>query len=882
MLVPGLGLLGATGALVGLEVRHAAAAERALEAVVVSGRVAVVRSALVQEVLASSVRTHLAGAGPGTALDAEVEDAVVVRLGDEELAQARRRTDAAVAAVPPGSPAADHVHDVAGDLEPLRTAVDLASSWPAVGPVFEPLTDDLLLAQRQAVDEAVAQGLEGDLVTAALETRAAADAAGLGGREALAVLDAALAPTAGDAPAGPTGGAGVTAGSTWTTLEGLAASTSPGLRLRSADLLAASRALPGAGALRSAAPADVRDAVVRATDRQDGLGGLVTAAAARAEAVTRAEAESARTRAVHLAVGALLLLLVTVAAVVRTSLALTRPLLDLADRARRVGDGELVPVRVGGPREVRTVATGLAATVASLGRLQEQARAVCAGDLGSPLLARPLPGPLGEVVHASVTGMVQAMVDRDRLREDLTHRATHDPLTELPNRARALDLLDCALARARRERTPVGVLFVDLDRFKRVNDTLGHAAGDELLRVVAARLRTSVRPGDAVCRLGGDEFLVVVERADERALLQVAERLVEAVARPVPLAAGTASVGASVGVARSGDGTVGREVLLAEADTATYRVKASGRGGVGFFDDELRAQLLAVRELEEALALGIARGELRLHYQAVVAVDDERVLGYEALVRWERPGHGLVPPADFVDVAERSALVCDLGREVLRQATSQLAAWSASDPVAAGRNVGVNISGRHLASPRVVEDVREALAGSGLGPHRLVLEITETVLVDHETALERLAELRALGVAVAIDDFGTGFTSIAQLQRMPADILKVDRSLAGSDDPADAQLVRLVVGAARAAGLEVVAEGVETSAQMDALRAAGCDAVQGFWFHRPAPPGDRAPGLGPRPAPLPALPRPVLPRPALPRPALPRPRGVPQDTHRPA
>lgn len=860
VLVPVLGLLGATGALVGLEARRVEAADRALEAVLVAGQVAAVRSALVQEVLTSSARTHLADPEVTAALEEEVVEAVVAELGDDELSRARQRTDDAVAAVRRGSVAADHVLGVAGDLGPLRTAVDRAPAWSAVGPSFEPLADDLLLAQRLSVEEAVAQGLEGDLVAAALETRAAADAAGLGGQEALALLDAVLVPAPGAAGVGTVGGAGLTAGSAWATLEGLVGSTSPAVRVRSEGLLEATEALPPPVALLSASGAEVRDVLSRSMGRQDGLGYLVTAAAGRAEALTRAETQQARADVLRLAAGALALLLVTGAVAVRTSRALTRPLHDLADRARRVSQGELVPVPVDGPREVRTVAAGLAATVASLGRLQEQARAVCAGDLGSPLLSRPLPGPLGEVVHASVTGMVQAMVDRDRLREDLAHRATHDSLTELPNRARAMELLDRALARARCDGGSVGVLFVDLDHFKRVNDTLGHAAGDDLLRILAGRLRACVRPRDAVCRLGGDEFLVVVAGADERALLQVAERLVDVVARPVLLDEGTAVVGASVGVAHSSCGAVDREVLLAEADTATYRVKAGGRGGVGFFDDALRAQLLAVRELEEALALGIDRGELRLHYQAVVAVDDvddaSRVLGYEALVRWDRPGHGLLPPSAFVDVAERSALVCDLGRTVLHEATRQLVAWSAADPDAADRNVAVNISGRHLATPRVVEDVRDALAASGLAARRLVLEITETVLVDHETTLERLAELRALGVVVAIDDFGTGFTSIGQLQRMPADVLKVDRSLAGSDDPADQQLVRLVVRAARAAGLEVVAEGVETGAQMDALRAAGCDAAQGFWLHRPAPPGDRAPELAPRGASPGTLPQP--------------------------
>lgn len=837
VLLPLLGLVVSTGALVARQGEEARAAATAVEAVSTAEQVSAARGALVAEKLASLAHSRLLDpTGPADVAPA-VEAAVAAELGDEELADARVRTDAALAVVGGGTAVGEAAGAVAADLQPVRASVVRSVEWSVLAPAFESLSDRLLLAERRAIDDAVAAGVEGQVVEAVLEAGTASEAVAVGGQEAAALLDALLH--------GSTASDGSARGDerTAAVVEALTASPTAGVRVRSETLLEALAALPGPDEASGLGAPEVRDATSRLVGTQAGLRALAEAANRAAEELATTTSEQAQADAAASAIGGVVLLALTGAAVLRTSSWLTRPLKDLAEQAEHVSRGALVPVRTDGPQEVRTVAEGLAATVASLGRLQEQARAVCAGDLGSPLLVRPLPGPLGEVVHASVTGMVQAMVDRDRLREDLVHRATHDPLTELPNRAHAMDLLDSALARSGAAGTPVGVLFVDLDRFKRVNDTLGHAAGDELLRVVARRLRASLPPGAAVCRLGGDEFLIVVEHADERALVLVAERLLDAVAQPVVLDAATTAVGASVGVALSCGQLADRETLLAEADTAAYRVKAGGRGGVGLYDDALRAQLLATRELEEALAIGISRGELHLHYQAIAAVDDGRVIGYEALVRWDRPGHGLLPPSAFVDVAEGSTLVCDLGREVLHQATRQLVQWSAADPTAATRNLGVNISGRHLASTRVVDDVRDALHACGLAPHRLVLEITETVLVDHETALERLAELRGLGVSVAIDDFGTGFTSIAQLRRMPADILKIDRSLAGSPDPADQHLVRLVLGAARAAGLEVVAEGVETSAQMDALREAGCDAVQGYWLHRPEPPGARAPEL---------------------------------------
>ncbi|MEJ5914749.1 putative bifunctional diguanylate cyclase/phosphodiesterase [Pseudokineococcus sp. 1T1Z-3] len=867
VLVPLLGLMTLTGALVAHGARDARAAARAELAVVVSGQVAAVRSAVALELLVSSARVSVAAAPAGLA---DVAAAVDAELGAPQLVSARTQTDAALELLAASGVGADRFAPVARDVGSLRAGVDAGKDSAWLADAAEQLTGQLSVVERDVLDEAATHGMAGEVVAATLDTRTAADAATLASRDAVTMIGTLVATAGATQP--DARGATTTDGSTSAALESLGRSTSAGVRVRSAELLQSTRALPPTTPVRSTGAA-ARDLASRAAGRQQGLVQLVVAADEHADQLAAAQVRRVRDDAVDASALTLTSLLVSAVTAALTGRTLVRSLNDLATTARHISQGRLAaPVQPRGPREMRTVAAGLAATAASLSRVQAQARAVRAGDLTSTVLARPLPGPLGEVLHASITSLVGAMLDRDRLQEDLTHRATHDSLTELPNRSHAMAVLDEALRRADRTGQAVGVLFVDLDRFKQVNDTLGHAAGDGLLRVVADRLRTVVRPGDVVCRLGGDEFLVVVEPAGHADagrdhLLSVAEQLVTSVSRPVDLAEGTASVGASVGVAWSRPGRTDREALLAEADLATYRVKAGGRGGVGCYDDALRAELDAVRDLEEALARAVAQEELVLHYQAVVTSADREVVGYEALVRWDRPGHGLVPPSAFVGVAERSALVCDLGRWVLHEATQQMVQWSAAGGAVTGRRVGVNVSGRHLASPRVVDDVRDALEASGLAPSRLVLEITETVLVDLDTAHDRLAELRALGVGVAIDDFGTGFTSIAQLQRLPADVLKVDRSLAGSDEPADQALVRLVVGAARASGLEVVAEGVETQAQLAAVAAASCALVQGYVFHRPLPPGLRAPELaaaesqeaGPasRPAPTaPALPRP--------------------------
>jgi diguanylate cyclase (GGDEF)-like protein len=514
-----------------------------------------------------------------------------------------------------------------------------------------------------------------------------------------------------------------------------------------------------------------------------------------------------------------------------------RALRLLAGQATQISEGSLVEVEVAGPREVRTVSAALGAAVAGLRRIQDQAQAVARGDLDDALLDQPLPGPLGEVVHASVKEIVNSVRQREELQFALAHQATHDPLTELPNRAQAVTLVTSALHRGRRSGDMTGLLFVDLDGFKAVNDGHGHAAGDEVLREVSRRLRTAVRPGDVVCRLGGDEFVVLVEPVhSEHDLLELADRLIESVSAPIPACGALVRIGASIGVAVSRDGGTDADVLFAEADTAAYRAKAHGRGRAEIFDETLRLQLSERAALEAAITHALVSGEMQLYYQPVMDVASHRLTGYEALIRWERPGVGMVPPDEFIPVAEGSRLIGDVDRWVLQEATRQLAQWRTECPTTPGElepTVAVNISGRHLADRRIVADVADALAASGLPAHLLVLEVTETVLVDDPVAFDHLTALRDMGVGIAIDDFGTGYTSIGQLRSMPVDTLKIDRSFVASADPAHRELVALMIRAAHTFGLTVVAEGVEEPAQLAELKAQACDQAQGYLLHRP-------------------------------------------------
>jgi len=431
-------------------------------------------------------------------------------------------------------------------------------------------------------------------------------------------------------------------------------------------------------------------------------------------------------------------------------------------------------------------------------------------------------------------------LDRARFERRLREQAVHDALTGLPNRTLLLDRVTQALELGERRGTHTAVLFVDLDRFKVVNDSLGHAKGDRLLQQVAVRLAQAVRRGDTVGRFGGDEFLVVVEDvAGEAGAVIAADRLMAALADPFDLDGAEVVVSASIGIALAGPGAdaVGADSLVRDADAAMYRAKDSGRSRVAVFEDTLHAELLRRYELEQGLRGAVDRDELVVLYQPRVRLADGRLTGVEALVRWDRPGHGLVGADEMIPIAEDTGLIVPVGAWVLAAACRQAVAWD-GHPALGGQSVSVNLSARQLNDPGLVDVVAANLAETGLAPERLCLEVTESALArDPDGAAAVLSSLKRLGVRLAIDDFGTGYATLDYVRRFSmADELKIDRSfVAGLADlhGADAAIVSAAIVLADALGFETVAEGVETPEQLAVLRCLGCDSAQGWYFGRP-------------------------------------------------
>jgi diguanylate cyclase (GGDEF)-like protein len=382
------------------------------------------------------------------------------------------------------------------------------------------------------------------------------------------------------------------------------------------------------------------------------------------------------------------------------------------------------------------------------------------------------------------------------------------------------------------------VLFLDLDRFKVVNDSLGHHVGDELLVAVARRLQENVRTTDTVARFGGDEFAILRTALDEAAdATRIASRVAEAVAAPVNLNGYEVYTSASIGIALSTLGYDRPEYLLRNADMAMYRAKGNGGTGWEVFDRTMHAQALSRLQMETDLRRALQRDELRLHYQPIISLSTGQVVGVEALCRWQHPDRGLIEPAEFIPVAEETGAIVPLGEWVLYEACMQLAAWRRELGVRVA--VSVNLSARQLAAPGFADTVRRALEESGLKPRHLKLEITESALLESEAAGALLGELRALGVEMQLDDFGTGYSSLSALHRLPMNALKVDRTFVGrmEEGNASAQLVRTITLMARGLDLSVIAEGVETEAQLAELRAMGCDYAQGYLISRPVPAG---------------------------------------------
>jgi diguanylate cyclase (GGDEF)-like protein/PAS domain S-box-containing protein len=438
-----------------------------------------------------------------------------------------------------------------------------------------------------------------------------------------------------------------------------------------------------------------------------------------------------------------------------------------------------------------------------------------------------------------VLAIVRDNTERKQLERQLAHQAFHDALTDLPNRTLFTDRLGHALVRAARREVSVAVLFLDLDRFKVVNDSLGHDVGDQLLAAVGSLLRGCVRRGDTVARLGGDEFTILLEDVATVAdAAHVAERIMAAMQGPFQLAGQEICVSASIGIALSGGHATTPEDLLRDADAALYRSKNRGKARYEVFDASMQAHALERLQLENDLRHAIERGDLRVYYQPIVSLGSGHVVGAEALLRWQHPEHGFVPPGQFIPLAEESSLILPLSRWVLAEACRQAAAWQRRYPDAPPITVGVNLSVRQFQHPALVDEVAAVLRETGLDPHCLSLEITESMMMETaEGTSVILRRLKELGVKLAIDDFGTGYSSLGYLKRFPVDMLKIDRTFVAGlgRDPEDSAIVHAVIRLAHTLGLEVTAEGIETADQADNLRATGCELGQGYLFARPLP-----------------------------------------------
>lgn len=420
----------------------------------------------------------------------------------------------------------------------------------------------------------------------------------------------------------------------------------------------------------------------------------------------------------------------------------------------------------------------------------------------------------------------------------LLHQALHDGLTDLPNRTLFLDRLEHAVERSgRQDSRGFGVLFLDLDRFKVVNDSLGHLAGDQLLVAVAQRLRECVRPGDTVARLGGDEFGVLVEELSGSGMAEeIATRIHRSVAQPVALRGQSVFPTVSIGIARYQGGEASAESLLRQADIAMYRAKKAGRACSEVFDEALHAWAMGRLSLENGLRRAVERDEFVVHYQPIVRLADASLVGFEALIRWESPERGLMRPDEFIPLAEETGLINPVGRWVLRKACLQIAELNRSLPAPHGVSVSVNVSSRQLAQEGFADEVEEALDDTGLDPKRLVLELTETALMENPVrAAELLTRLRSHGIRVHLDDFGAGYSSLGYLRRFPIDRLKIDRAFVQgvTSRHEDDAIIRAILGLSEALGLEVIAEGVENLAQRDHLSQLKCMYGQGFYFSRP-------------------------------------------------
>jgi len=469
-----------------------------------------------------------------------------------------------------------------------------------------------------------------------------------------------------------------------------------------------------------------------------------------------------------------------------------------------------------------------------------------------------VPGSDGAPVR--YVGVFNDITELRKKDEHIRHLAFHDPLTGLPNRALLLDRLEHGIAFAQRQNESLGVMFIDLDRFKHINDSLGHDVGDGLLREVAKRLSSSLRKSDTVARMGGDEFVILLEHVDEpETYASLAKTLIADLCAPMTLGSHTLQIGASVGISCFPEDGSDVVTLMKHADAAMYAAKSAGRGTYRFFQAAMTEKAVQRLQLEMELRNAVANGELELFYQPRVALAGEAPCGVEALVRWRHPVRGLVPPDDFIPLAEETGIIHELGNWVLEETCRQSRAWQQQG--LAPIRIAVNISAKQLQEIDLVERIASLTRKYEISPADLEVELTESVIMANpEEISDVFTCLRRLGVTVAVDDFGTGYSSLAYLRRLPIDVLKIDRSFVmnADSDEGDAQIVKTIMALAQALRLDVVAEGVETRGQAEFLKACGCATAQGFLYSRPQPapvfeawwservaPGERCRELGP-------------------------------------